>query len=141
MTEETQTVGKTADVGYQIGVRRTLPCGEEALWSLILSPTGQTIWLGGAIALEDGARYALDNGTTGRVRVYKPWSHIRPTWQPQGWARPSTVQVRVAAASRGTTVSFHQEHLADGAARSVMKAHWEGVIAQLAAGLSSSARG
>ncbi len=133
MTEETQTVGKTAAVGYQIGVRRTLPCGEEALWSLLLSPEGQTIWLGGAIELEDGARYTLDNGTTGQVKVYKPWSHIRLTWQPHGWARPSTVQVRVAAASRGTTLSFHQDQLADGAARSAMKAHWEGVIEQLAA--------
>jgi uncharacterized protein YndB with AHSA1/START domain len=135
MADEAQTVGKTADVGYQIGVRRTLPCGEEALWSLVLSPEGQAIWLGGAIELADGARYALDNGTTGQVRVYKPWSHIRLTWQPQGWARPSTVQVRVTAASSGTTLSFHQEHLADSAARSAMKAHWERVIEQLAAKL------
>lgn len=130
--EETKTVGKTADVGYQIGVRRTLPSGEEALWSLLLSPEGMTAWLGGAIELEDGARYTLDNGTTGQVRVYKPWSHIRLTWRPQGWARPSTVQVRVLAASRGSTLSFHQEHLADGAARATMKAHWEGVIERLA---------
>ena len=135
MTEEARAVGKTTDVGYQIGVRRTLPCGEEALWSLILSPEGQTIWVGGAIELEDGARYALDNGTIGQVRVYKPWSHIRLTWQPQGWARPSTVQVRVIAASGGTTLSFHQDQLADGDARSAMKEHWEGVIAQLAAKL------
>lgn len=125
-------VGKTADVGYQIGVRRTLPCGQEELWSLLLSPAGLSAWLGGAIELEDGARYALDNGTTGQVRVYKPWSHIRLIWRPQGWARPSTLQVRVTAASRGTTLSFHQDYLADGATRTAMKAHWEGVIERLA---------
>ena len=133
MTGEMPTVGKTADVGYQIGVRRTLPCDEEALWSLILSPEGQTIWLGGAIDLADGARYALDNGTVGQVRVYKPWSHIRLTWQPRGWARPSTVQVRVITASRGTTLSFHQDQLVDATTRTAMKAHWEEVIARLAA--------
>lgn len=132
MTEEAQVVGKTADAGYQIGVRRTLPCGEEALWSLLLSPAGQAIWLGGAIELDAGARYTLDDGTTGQVNVYKPWSHLRLTWQPQGWARPSTVQVRVMAARRGTTLSFHQEYLANGDARSAMKAHWEGVIERLA---------
>lgn len=132
MSERVDTVGKTADVGYQIGVRRTLVCGEEELWSLLLSPVGMTAWLGGAIELEDGYRYALDNGTTGQVRVYKPWSHIRLTWKPQGWARPSTIQVRVNAANRGTILSFHQEQLADVAARVAMKTHWEEVIARLA---------
>jgi hypothetical protein len=43
------------------------------------------------------------------------------------------VQVRVVAASRGTTISFHQDRLADAAARTAMRAHWEGVIARLAA--------
>lgn len=133
MSEETREVGKTADVGYQIGVRRTLSCGEEDLWSLILSPAGMSVWLGGAIELADGASYTLDDGTRGEVRVYKPWSHIRLTWQPEGWARPSTVQVRVGAASRGTTLSFHQENLADGEARTAMKAHWERVIEKLSA--------
>ncbi len=131
MSEEARDVGKTAAVGYQIGVRRTLACGEEALWALILSPAGMAVWLGGAIELAAGAPYALDDGTRGQVRVYKPWSHIRLTWQPPGWARPSTVQVRVGAASGGTTLSFHQENLADGAARAAMKTRWAGVIEQL----------
>lgn len=128
-------VGKTADVGYQIGVRRTLPCGEEDLWRLLLSPAGMAIWLGGAIDLTEGVAYALADGTRGQVRVYKPWSHFRLTWQPPGWARPSTVQARVTAASRGTTLSFHQDGLADAAARGAMKARWEGVIAALGAAL------
>lgn len=131
MAEQVREVGKTADVGYQIGVRRTLPCGEEVLWSLIVSPAGMAIWLGGAIDLAEGATYTLADGTRGQVRVYKPWSHIRLTWHPPGWTRPSTVQVRVGAASRGTTISFHQEHLPDSAARTAMKAHWEGVIEEL----------
>jgi hypothetical protein len=106
-------VGKTADVGYQIGVSRTLPFSEEAIWGLLLSPEGQAVWLGGPIEL------------------YKPWSHFRLTWQPPGWTRPSLIQVRVIPAKTGTTLSFHQEHLRDGAARSEMKARWEGVIDEL----------
>ena len=135
MSEERTEVGKTADVGYQIGVRRTIPRGEEEVWSLLLSPAGMAIWLGGPIELVDGASYTLADGTRGQVRVYKLWSHIRLTWQPSGWARPSTVQVRVLAASGGTTLSFHQEGLADGAARAAMKAHWEDVIERLSASL------
>lgn len=125
-------VGKTADVGYQIGVSRTLPFSEEAIWGLLLSPEGMAIWLGGPIEMERGARYALADGATGEVRVYKPWSHFRVSWQPPGWARPSLIQVRVMPAKSGTTLSFHQEHLRDGATRAEMKARWEGVIGELA---------
>ena len=124
----TREVGQTADVGYQIGVSRTVPIGEEALWATVLSPEGMALWLGGPIEMDDGAVYALVDGTVGEVRVYKPWSHIRLTWQPRGWARASTIQVRVAAAKTGTRISFHQEQLADATARAAMKARWEGVI-------------
>jgi uncharacterized protein YndB with AHSA1/START domain len=124
-------VGKTADAGYQIGVSRTIPFAEEAVWGLLLSPEGQAVWLGGPIEVEQGAKYSLADGARGEVRVYTPWSHIRLTWQPPGWARPSLIQVRVIPAKTGTTLSFHQEHLRDGAARSQMKARWERVIEEL----------
>ena len=131
MSSERNEVGKTADVGYQIGVSRTLPFSEETIWGLLLSPEGQAVWLGGPIEVEEGAKYSLADGATGEVRVYKPWSHIRLTWRPPGWARPSLIQVRVIPAKTGTTLSFHQEHLRDGAARSEMKARWEAVIDEL----------
>lgn len=121
-------VGKTADAGYQIGVRRTLPCSEEAIWGLLLAPEGMAIWLGGPIALAEGVRYSLADGTTGEVRVYTPWSHFRITWQPVGWAQPSLIQVRVIPTKSGTALSFHQERLRDGKARAEMKTRWEGVI-------------
>lgn len=125
-------VGKTADAGYQVGVRRTLPCSEERLWRLLLSPAGLETWLGGPAEIAEGVRFRLDNGTTGEIRVYRPGSHIRLGWRPAGWGAPSTLQVRVMAARRGTTLSFHQEHLAGAAERAAMKAHWEGVIGSLA---------
>jgi uncharacterized protein YndB with AHSA1/START domain len=128
---EGDDVGKTARVGYEIGVRRTLLFSEERVWALLLSPDGLRMWLGGPAAIADGAPYTLANGTAGRISVYKPRSHLRLTWQPTGWVQPSTLQVRVIPASRGTTVSFHQEHLRDAAARTQMKAHWEQVIDSL----------
>ena len=65
MSGEVREVGKTADVGYQIGVRRTIDCGEEELWSLLLSPEGMASWLGGAIDLTRGASYSFPDGTRG----------------------------------------------------------------------------
>src|SRR4051794_15255348 len=108
MASAPDEVGKTGDVGYQIGGRRTIPFSEEAIWGLLLSPEGLATWLGGPIEVEEGARYTLADGAVGEVRVYKPWSHIRLTWQPPGWARPSLIQVRVIPAKSGTTLSFHQ---------------------------------
>jgi uncharacterized protein YndB with AHSA1/START domain len=131
MASAPDEVGRTADVGYQIGVSRTIPFSEEAIWGLLLSPEGLATWLGGPIEVEEGARYTLADGASGEVRVYKPWSHLRLTWQPPGWARASLVQVRVIPTKTGTTLSFHQEHLQDGAARTEMKGRWERVIEAL----------
>lgn len=132
MPAEPDAVGRTADAGWQIGVRRTLPFPEERIWAVLLAPEGLQAWLGGPAEIEAGTPYTLENGTSGRIGVYKPWSHIRLTWQPQGWARPSTLQVRVTPAKTGTTVSFHQEQLRGEAERNAMKAHWERVIGRLA---------
>ena len=124
-------VGKTTDAGYQIGVRRTVPASEERVWAALLSPAGQRIWLGGVTELEEGARFSFRNGISGQIRVHKPWSHLRLTWQPPEWEAASYVQIRVMAARSGTTLSFHQDHLRGPAERAAMKAHWEQVIERL----------
>ena len=130
--DERGGVGKTATAGYQIGVRRTLPYSEEQVWALLLSPDGLQVWLGGPAEIVPGAPFRLDNGTSGEIRVYKPWSHVRLTWRPTGWPVPSTLQIRVIPAHRKTTLSFHQDGLAGAVERAAMKAHWEGVIGHLA---------
>lgn len=138
--ENAAVVGRTADAGWQVGVRRTLPFSEQRIWALLLSPEGMDEWLGGPATLEEGAAYTLANGTSGEIRVYKPWSHVRLTWQPEGWARPSTLQVRVIPAKTGTTLSFHQEQLRGETERTAMKAHWERVIGRLAGMLQRAAQ-
>jgi uncharacterized protein YndB with AHSA1/START domain len=127
-------VGRTLDAGYQIGVRRTLPVSEERLWALLLSPEGQRLWLGGVTDLEPGTKFVFPDGTRGEVRVHRPWSHLRLTWQPPAWDAPSFVQVRVLPARSGaTTLSFHQDHLEGPTERAEMKARWEEAVGRLAA--------
>jgi uncharacterized protein YndB with AHSA1/START domain len=89
--------GLTRDVGFQIGVRRTLPIQLEDAWRLLTSKKGVNIWLGETSKLDfsKGTRYQLADGSVGQVRVYSHNSHLRITWQPQGWQRASTIQVRV----------------------------------------------
>jgi uncharacterized protein YndB with AHSA1/START domain len=123
-------VGKTKSVGFQIGVRRTLPVSQEKAWELLTSAEGLESWLGAGISvmLQPGQKYYSDEGT-GEFRIVKPLQQLRLTWQKEGWQRPSTVQVRlIAKEANKTTISFHQEHLADEKVREAMKEHWEAVL-------------
>ncbi|UQZ85080.1 hypothetical protein SK3146_04363 [Paenibacillus konkukensis] len=126
-------VGKTKDAGFQIGVRRTLPITKEEAWERLMSPDGLKLWLGDIdeLKLEKGQLYGTSDGSSGEVRVVKPQEQLRMTWQRKGWEQPSTVQIRLLSASTGTTVSFHQEKLADSAVREEMKLRWERAIAGL----------
>lgn len=138
--QDERPVGLTRDTGYQIGVRRTLPVTLGKAWALLLSPEGLALWLGAGSALpsppDKGAQYQLPDGARGEVRVIKPESHIRITWHPEGWARSSTIQVRVMPASGDRAVIiFHQEHLPDGTAREVRRAHFVAALDALEARL------
>ncbi|HET7232854.1 MAG TPA: SRPBCC domain-containing protein [Longimicrobium sp.] len=127
-------VGKTRDAGYQVGIRRTLPVDVAEAWRLVTSAEGMRAWLGdGArVELAPGHEYALADGSTGMVRVVEPESHLRLTWLPAGWPRPSTIQVRVIATVDGrATVAFHQEHLPSAAARQERRAHFAAALAAI----------
>lgn len=67
---------------------------------------GEGAW----IDLQEGARYRLSDGTCGKMRVVGPVSHLRFTWQPEGWIRPSKMQSRNPKADR-RVVAFQQEKL------------------------------
>lgn len=128
-------VGLTKDVGYQIGVRRTLPLTPEEAWRRVTSARGLRAWLGDApvMPLEKGTSYELADGATGEIRVFAPGSHLRLTWQPGEWPRPSTIQVRVIDKGDRATIAFHQEHLPDAAAREARREHFKAALDALAA--------
>lgn len=134
MASGVSPVGKTKDVGYEIGVRRTFDLTPDRAWELITSPDGLAAWLGEGAALipEKGADYQTTDGARGQVTVFKPGSHLRLTWQPGGWPRPSTIQVRVIAGPRKATISFHQEHLPGPHERIAMRDRWDAALGRLA---------
>lgn len=39
-------VGKTKDVGFQFGIRKTIPVSTEKIWDFLFSENGLNIWLG-----------------------------------------------------------------------------------------------
>jgi uncharacterized protein YndB with AHSA1/START domain len=133
MTDE-YVVGKTKDVGFQVGVRRTFPISLEQAWKYLTSREGISIWLGAAenFHLIKGATYQAKDGASGEVRVVNRLENIRVTWQPVQWSQPSTIQMRLIPMGRDkTVVSFHQEKLPDAAAREQMLVRWAGILDEL----------
>ncbi|MER6799530.1 SRPBCC family protein [Amycolatopsis mediterranei] len=132
------SVGKTADVGWNIGVSRTLPYPAEVVWDFLVSREGVTIWLGPGVELprEPGAEYETANGTVGEIRSFADGDRVRLTWRPSDWDHDSTVQVRLSGTGAKTTLRFHQEWLADAEERAQQRAYWQDVTERVVAALA-----
>ena len=125
---ERQT-GKTKDVGFQFGIRKTYSISLESAWDVLFSKKGINIWLGELNAeLKIKEKFKTKNGIEGFVRVLKPYSHIRLNWKMGHWTNLSTVQIRVIGTNGKTTVSFHQEKLLNSDQRNEMKEYWNEII-------------
>lgn len=124
-------VGETQDVGFQVGVQRTVRAGHALAWRVLTSADGVRAWLGDGETptFAEGATYRLADGSTGEVRVVRPNGHLRVTLHPRGWPRPSTIQVRVEAkVDAKTVIGFHQEHLPAENDREERRAHFKAAL-------------
>ncbi|MHA2059411.1 MAG: SRPBCC family protein [Candidatus Ranarchaeia archaeon] len=127
--------GQTKDVGFQIGVQKTLPHKKEAVWDLLFSPAGLQVWLGPLLHFtpEAGHTYSTKDGLIGKVRVLHPNDHMRLTYQPEDWEEPSTLQITVMSKKIGrTAIRIHHEKLANEGVRKKMQDHWKTVLHNLA---------
>ncbi|HEY8470984.1 MAG TPA: SRPBCC domain-containing protein [Longimicrobiales bacterium] len=122
--------GQTADVGFEIGVRRTVPLPAHEAWRRLTAPDGVRAWLGDAPSLrfQVGEAYRLSDGTTGEVRVAVAGDRLRITRRPEGWARAATIQIRVLPKGEKTVVAFHEENLPSAEEREARRAHFEAAI-------------
>ncbi len=137
-----RTLGSSASAGYQVGARRALPVTPEVAWELLTSPRGVAAWLGETLHFQPdvGQVYRTAGGATGEYRVVKPMRQLRLTWLPAGWAKPSTIQVRLLPAGpEKTVVSFHQENLPDQISRLERRRHWLAALDSLAEMSASTA--
>ena len=140
MQKPNNSVGLTKDVGYQIGVRRTINFSVEKVWQVISSEEGISIWLGEGKITDTsvGTKYQLEDGSVGEFRIFKPNSHLRITWKPKGWTKPSTIQVRVIANKLKTTLAFHQENLPDSKQREHRRLFFISAIEHIEKALSNN---
>lgn len=104
---EERPVGLTKDVGWEIGVSRTVPVPLDEAWRRVQDPE------------------AFLGGPPDDVRSLRPRDRVRVGW------KGTVVQVVVREASTGTRVTFHQEHLSSAEEREQQRAHWRAVIDRL----------
>jgi uncharacterized protein YndB with AHSA1/START domain len=125
--------GQSAEVGFEIGVSRTVPLPTGEVWRRLIGPDGVRAWLGDASPLrfEAGEPYRLSDGTTGEVRVVVAGERLRMTRRPDGWARPATIQIRLAPKGEKTIVTFHEENLPGPDEREARRAHYQASLAEI----------
>jgi uncharacterized protein YndB with AHSA1/START domain len=134
-------VGLTKDVGWNMGVRRTVDAPLAEVWTHLVGP-GLHTWLGDCkLPRLPGADYETTDGTTGELRSRTEQRRLRLTWEPAGADHDTTLQVTVIPAARGTTIAFHQERLTSGEERGQMLEHWTTVVEQLVDELRPAASG
>ncbi|WTW92560.1 SRPBCC domain-containing protein [Streptomycetaceae bacterium NBC_01309] len=126
----TREIGKTQDVGYQIGVSKTLPYPASVVWEFLTDDDGLAVWLGPGAELghDKGTPYRTDDGTRGELRSRREMDRVRLTWRPADWDHDTTVQVAIRASGEKTMLRFHQEWLADGRERERQREHWKAVM-------------
>jgi uncharacterized protein YndB with AHSA1/START domain len=124
--------GETAGEGFQIGVSRILDIAPVKAWRLMTEEPGRSVWLGKMEKMpRQGESYETDDGTKGKVASFTEGRHVRLTWQPRGWHKPTTLQFYVLPGGEKTSFRFHQERLATAAQREEMRTHWQGVLDKL----------
>jgi len=130
------TTGLTKDVGWELGVRRTVDAPVDEVWEYIVVD-GVATWLGDTtLGLHKGDAYETVDGTRGEIRSRTDELRLRITWQPDDWDHDSTFQVTLTPAGGGTTIGLHHERLASEAERAQMLEHWTAVMDRVVAELA-----
>lgn len=128
--EKRKVVGLTKDAGWQFGIRRTVPVTATEAWEFLLSKKGASIWLGqgGPVEWTAGETFKTKNGIEGKIRIVKPYSHMRMSWRKSEWDHVTMLQPRVMKGANRSVISFHHDKLSSEKERSEMKKHWTAVM-------------
>lgn len=123
------STGRTADGGYQAGVRRSFAVGSEMAWAAWGEDAGLMRWVGSCSQpLKEGAQVSLSDGTRVKVVRRVPPQQLRLRLEHAKWPRARTVQLRVLPSVHGVTVALHAEGLPDAGTREELLARWTGAL-------------
>lgn len=130
-------VGLTKDVGWELGVRRTVAVERVAVWDFLLG-SGLPLWLGVEELGGVGSRYECPGGA-GEVRSLTEGTKVRLTHRAPTDEHETTIQIALRDAARGTTIVFHQERMRDAEERERGLEHWKAVADRIETALNPAA--
>ena len=114
----------------RVSVSRTVAAPVEEVWDYLIG-RGLDVWLGDTVLGNKGESYETADGVRGVVRSFHALETIRVSWQRPDDAHESSVQVAIAPAHPGTTVTFSHERLADADDQRRLHSHWADVAGRV----------
>ncbi|HOY12320.1 MAG TPA: SRPBCC domain-containing protein [Saprospiraceae bacterium] len=121
------------DLGFQVSVSKTFPINSDAMWELLLSEKGISVWLG-EIDVNDfeiQKPFVTKAGIEGKLVVYIPDSHLRFRWKHNNWEKYSTVELRLTPLKGKTNVIFHQTDFYKIEQKEELRNYWKNVISNM----------
>lgn len=137
MKELKKSIGQTKDSGWQFGLRKTFDLPQKDLWDFMFSDEGLNVWLSPVEGeLETDKAFQTREGLEVKMKLLKPYSHVRMTWKKKGWDHDSNLQVRVLASGKKATISFHHDKLINQDERVEMSIYWNKKMLEIGEALS-----
>jgi uncharacterized protein YndB with AHSA1/START domain len=119
------------DSAEQVSVSRTVAAPVEEVWDYLIG-RGLDVWLGDTVLGNKGESYETADGVRGVVRSFHALETVRVTWQRPDDDHESSVQVSLAPAEPGTTVTFSHDRLPDPDDQERLQTHWADVAGRVA---------
>lgn len=123
--------GSTADAGWELGVRRTVPDSPDEIWQSLLAD-----WLPAWLEVDSvpkmvGAPLRRGAQVCGRVVGCHVGRRVRLRWHPPHLDHETVFQVTLLEAASGCTIAIHQERLRGSAERQELLERWTDVLERL----------
>lgn len=135
MSEQSEANGESQDTA--VVVSRSVSKPLKSVWVTLMSPEGAEALLGqGGQITEKGHVWQSASGAHGVTRSFHPLEQIRFSWHRDDDDPASLVDVRLAAADDGTTLSIVHEHLHENSDRVWIQEHWTEALDRLEEALS-----
>lgn len=119
-----------------VSVQRVIDRTVDQVWKAFTSKAGVEALLGaGAMLGGKGEHWRNVDGQHGVLRSYHPLEQIRVSWHADEDAPKTLVDIRMAAAGEGTSLTLDHEHI-DPAQEETLREKWTEALDRFAATVS-----
>jgi hypothetical protein len=124
---------------YTTTITKTLSLSAKSIFSFLISPEGQAIWLDpmSPTKLEEGRPFECNSGTFGEVRAVRANQKLRFFWFNENWPRKTVVQIQLHPKPKGRClIAVDHSDLPTMKAKEEMHAYWRRAVDSMAESLA-----